>query len=164
VRLIPGLGAKLGDGEMPLAGIAAADGSLRLLVGTRGSHARPALWTLARGSVEWRRTPASEALETSATLTTPPPVMSPGMPEGAVTLGRDAAGNSFVEMRRSWSTQVLAKYGPDGRLLAQVTLPERPIWKPLVGWTDKRVTSRGEVVEIYVGPRWLVVSSWAEGS
>jgi hypothetical protein len=86
------------------------------------------------------------------------------MPKGAVPLGRDGAGNWFVEVQHSWTTQVLAKYAPDGRLLAEATLPERPIWKPLVGPADKWVTSRGDLVEVYVGERWLVVTGWVEGS
>jgi hypothetical protein len=86
-----------------------------------------------------------------------------GTPKG-VTFGRDSSGNRFVERQESWHTQVLAKYGPDGRLLAEAVLPERPTWKRLAGWTDKWITSRGEVLEIHLGPRWMVVSSWKEGS
>jgi hypothetical protein len=162
-RLMPGLGSARGGGELPIAGVADGDGSLQVLVATPGSPTRPTLWTLERGSSAWRRAPAVDALAASADLMAPARAASGRLAPHGVTLGRDRAGNSFVEIQKSWSTHVLAQYAPDGRLLAEVTLPERPTWKPLAGWTDKWVTSNGEVLEIQVGPRWLVVSSWKAG-
>ena len=163
VRVIPGLGSVRGAGELPLAGAVSDEGMLQLLVTAPGSQTRPTLWTLERGGSSWRRASAADALAASATLMTAPVAGSERAP-GGVTLGHDQAGNAFVEIPKSWSVHQLAKVAPDGRLLAQATLPERPIWKPLAGWTDKWVTSGGDVIEIHVGPRWLVVSRWTPGA
>jgi hypothetical protein len=163
-RLAPGLGRARGPGEIPLSGTATADGTLRLLVGAPESRGPRTLWVLGPGATAWRRAPSNETSASAAALRRPDMPAIPGLPKGAVPLGRDGAGNWFVEVQHSWTTQVLAKYAPDGRLLAEATLPERPIWKPLVGPADKWVTSRGDLVEVYVGERWLVVTGWVEGS
>lgn len=163
-RLLPGLGGLRAENETPIAGVAGGDGSVRLLVATPGSPTRPILWTLEHGSSAWSRAPAADALSASAVLRAPERDANRAIDAAGVTLGRDRAGNRFVEIQESWSTHVLAKYGPDGRRLAQAILPERPVWKPLAGGTDKWVTPGGEVLEIHVGPRWMVVSSWTVGA
>jgi len=162
VRLLPGLGAARGTRASPVAGVADSDGSLRLLVPAARRSEPPTLWILEAGTARWRQAPEADARAADARLF-PPPRAEVGAPAG-VTLGRDAGGNRFVERHESWHTQVLAKYGTDGRLVAQTILPERPTWKRLAGWTDKWVTSRGEVLEIHVGPRWMVVSAWTAGA
>jgi len=163
-RIIPGLGSRLEASHVPIAGFAGADGSLELMVGTPGSAARPALWTLEPGSSEWRRAPAAPSRGAPAKPEAKASTAARGMPAGSLVLGRDRAGRSFAQITRSLNLQVLAAFTPDGRQISETNLPERPIWKMLLGGTDKWVTGSGEVVEVYVSSRWLVVSLWSERS
>jgi hypothetical protein len=79
--------------------------------------------------------------------------------EGAC-VGTARDGSVYTASQRSWSRRVLERYDVDGRRVGSVALPERPVWKPVTGKGDLEVTSSGDVLEIVVSDKWLIVYRW----
>jgi hypothetical protein len=77
-----------------------------------------------------------------------------------VYVGTDRGGSIYFANQSSWSRRMLDRYDVEGRHDGSVELPERPVWKPVTGKGDLHVTSGGDVLEIVVSEKWLIVYRW----
>jgi len=75
-------------------------------------------------------------------------------------VGVDAAGNLYSSTSMSWAQERLDCYDLHCRLLASTVLPDRPAWKPITPPGPLYVTHEGDVIEVCLTQRRLVVYRW----
>jgi hypothetical protein len=86
-----------------------------------------------------------------------------GPREAGRLVGVDEAGNLYFSASASWAEVRLDGYDRDCRLVASVSLPARPTWKPITPPGPLYVTRQGDVIEVCLSQSRLVVWRWIRG-